>query len=117
MPYVDGFLLSIPKDKTDAYRAQAEQAGAVWREHGALSYVECIADDVPYGDVTSFPRAVQAKEGEIVVFAWVTYPSRAARDETMKKVMADPRIQMDPAATLFDPTLLIYGGFEVIVQI
>src|SRR5687767_410152 len=95
MPYVDGFVLAVPTDKIADYKKIARGAGKVWREHGALSYVECLGDDVPYGELTSFPRAVQAKEGETVVFAWIVYKSRAHRDAVNKKVMADPRITMD----------------------
>ena len=80
MTYVDGFVLAVPLDRLVEYRALATLAGEVWMEHGALSYVECVADDVPYGELTSFPRAVQAKDGEVVVFSWITYPSREARD-------------------------------------
>lgn len=73
MPYVDGFIVAVPKDKLEAYEALARTAAMVWKDHGALSYVECIADDVPYGERTSFPRAVQAGEDEVVVFSWITY--------------------------------------------
>jgi uncharacterized protein YbaA (DUF1428 family) len=89
MPYVDGFVLAVPTDKLDEYKKIAQTAGEVWMEHGALSYVECVADDVPYGELTSFPRSVQQKEGETVIFAWISYDSREARDEINKKVMAD----------------------------
>ena len=84
MPYVDGFVVAVPKAKIEAYKQMARDAGEIWKEHGALSYVECVGDDVPYGELTSFPRAVQAKDDEIVVFSWVTYESREARDEIMK---------------------------------
>src|SRR3546814_13732160 len=93
MSYVDGFVLAVPKEKLDAYKALASRAGEVWKEHGALSYVECVADDVPYGELTSFPRSVQAEADETVVFAWITYESRERRDAVMAKVMADPRLK------------------------
>ena len=81
MAYVDGFVLAVPKDKLDEYRKITELAGSIWMEFGATSYVECVADDVPYGELTSFPRAVQAKDDEIVIFSWITYPSKEKRDE------------------------------------
>ena len=114
MSYVDGFVLAVPKASLDAYKALARKAGAVWKEHGALAYAECIGDDVPYGELTSFPRAVQAKEDEVVVFSWIVYESRAARDEIMKKVMADPRL--DPSAMPFDGKRMIFGGFNVLME-
>jgi len=95
MAYVDGFIVAVPKANVEAYKDLARKAGAVWKEHGALEYVECLGDDVPYGEVTSFPRAVQAKEDETVVFSWVVYPSRQDRDAVVAKVMADPRLQGD----------------------
>ena len=118
MPYVDGFVLAVPKAKLDAYKALARTAGEVWKEHGALSYVECIADDVPYGELTSFPRAVQAKEDEVVVFSWITYESRAKRDEVNAKVMADPRLNemVDENDPPMDMKRMFFGGFEVIVD-
>jgi len=117
MSYVDGFVLAVPKARLEDYKALARKAGAVWKEHGALAYAECIGDDVPYGELTSFPRAVQAKEDEVVVFSWVVYESRAARDAIMAKVMADPRIKMDPASMPFDGKRMIFGGFEAFVEI
>ncbi|WP_267550047.1 DUF1428 domain-containing protein [Rhizobium rhizogenes] len=116
MSYVDGFILAVPKDKIEAYKAQARRAGEVWREHGALSYVEAIGDDVPYGELTSFPRAVLATEDEVVVFSWITYESRQSRDEILKKVMADPRLQDDMQNMPFDGKRLIYGGFDIFLE-
>lgn len=115
MPYVDGFIVAVPKDKLADYKALASTAAEVWTDYGALSYLEAVADDVPYGELTSFPRAVMAKEDEVVVFAWITYPSRQARDEINAKVMADPRLNCDPATMPFDGKRMIYGGFESIV--
>ena len=114
MPYVDGFVLAVPKDKVEAYKEVATRAGEVWMEHGALSYVECIGDDVPYGELTSFPRAVQARDDEVVVFSWVTYADRAARDAVMAKVMADERLKSDDMP--FDGKRMIFGGFQSVVQ-
>lgn len=110
MFYVDGFVLAVPKAKLDAYRALAQTAGEVWMEHGALSYVEAFADDVPEGKLTSFRMAVKAEEDEVIVFSWVTYASRAARDEIMKKVMEDPRIAKHDMP--FDGKRMIFGGFK-----
>ena len=116
MAYVDGFVLAVPKDNIEAYKAQARRAGEVWKEHGALAYVECIGDDVPYGELTSFPRAVQAKDNEVVVFSWAVYASREARDAVMAKVMADPRLKGDMSDMPFDGKRLIYGGFQAILE-
>ncbi len=118
MPYVDGFVLAVPKDKVEQYKEMARLGAEVWMEHGALSYVECIGDDVPYGEVTSFPRAVQAKDDEVVVFSWITYESRAKRDEVNAKVMADPRMNAWEGKPMpFDCERMIYGGFETIVDL
>ena len=103
--------------KIEAYKDQARKAGQVWKEHGALAFVECIGDDVPYGELTSFPRAVQAKEDEIVVFSWIVYESRAQRDAVNAKVMADPRLQHDMSNMPFDGKRMIYGGFETWLQL
>lgn len=117
MTYVDGFVLAVPKQKIAAYKALAETAGDVWKEHGALSYVECIGDDVPYGTLTSFPRAVQASEDEVVIFSWITYASRAERDAVMAKVMADPRIKASMTDMPFDGKRMIFGGFETLMEL
>ena len=117
MAYVDGFVLAVPKANIDAYKKMANDAGAVWMEHGALSYAECIGDDVPYGELTSFPRAVQAKDDEVVVFSWVTYPSRAERDVILKKVMDDPRMKPGMENMPFDGKRMIYGGFQPFIEL
>jgi uncharacterized protein YbaA (DUF1428 family) len=88
--YVDGFVLPVPKRNIDAYRRMARKAGKIWREYGALEYRECVADDVPMGKVTSFPRSVKVKRGETVVFAWIVFKSRAHRDRVNTKVMKGP---------------------------
>jgi uncharacterized protein YbaA (DUF1428 family) len=113
VPYVDGFVIPVAKDKVDVYKSHARRAGEVWMEHGALSFVECVGDDVPYGQFTSFPRAVQAKDDETVIFSWIVYRSRADRDAVMAKVMADPRLQNDMP---FDGKRLIFGGFDMFLQ-
>ena len=119
MSYVDGFLLAVPKDKVEAYKTMATLGRDTWMKHGALSYMEAVADDVPYGELTSFPRAVQAKDDEIVVFSWIVYKSRAQRDRINKQVMADPRLasMMDPKSLPFDGKRMIFGGFKTIVQL
>jgi uncharacterized protein YbaA (DUF1428 family) len=117
MPYVDGFVLAVPKTNIDAYKAMARRAGEVWKEYGALAYVECIGDDVPYGELTSFPRAVQAKDDETVVFAWIVYESREQRDAVNAKVMADPRLKGDMSDMPFDGKRMIYGGFQTFLDL
>jgi len=114
MPYVDGFVLAVPKDKIEAYKALARNACTIWMEHGALDYVECIGDDVPYGELTSFPRAVIAKEDEVVVFSWIVYRDRETRDNDNKKVMADERLK--GADMPFDGKRMIYGGFTTLLR-
>jgi uncharacterized protein YbaA (DUF1428 family) len=117
MSYVDGFVLAVPKAKVEDYKKLAQLAGTVWMEHGALSYVECIGDDVPYGELTSFPRAVQATDDEIVVFSWATYKDKASRDAIMAKVMADERMKPSMTNMPFDGKRMIFGGFEVLVEL
>ncbi|QND52872.1 DUF1428 family protein [Phyllobacterium sp. 628] len=117
MSYVDGYILAVPKEKIEAYKAMARAAGDVWKEFGALAYVECIGDDVPYGELTSFPRAVQATDDEIVVFSWIVYNSREERDEINKKVMTDPRMAPDKWDMPFDGKRMIYGGFRPFVEL
>ncbi|HET7448248.1 MAG TPA: DUF1428 domain-containing protein [Methyloceanibacter sp.] len=117
MVYVDGFVVPVPKKKVQAYRRLAQKAGKVWREHGALEFRECIADDVKVGKLTSFPRSVKLKPSETVMFSWITYKSRAHRDRVNAKVMKDKRIAgMDLKSMPFDAKRMIYGGFKVIVE-
>ena len=117
MTYIDGFVLAVPTANREAYREFAERAAPIFKEHGALKLVECWGDDVPDGKLTSFLMAVQKKDDETVVFAWLVWPSRQARDEGMKKVMADPRAQPDAASMPFDGKRMIFGGFEVLVDV
>ena len=117
MAYVDGFVVPVPKKKVADYRKIARKAGKIWREHGALAFVECAGDDVPFGKRTSFPRAVKVKNGETVMFSWIVYKSRAHRDSVNKKVMADKRLKMDISAMPFDAKRMIYGGFKTIVEL
>jgi uncharacterized protein YbaA (DUF1428 family) len=117
--YVDGFVVPVPKRKITAYRKMARTAGKVWREHGALEYVECAADDVPVGKLTSFPRSVKLKRGEIVVFSYIVYRSRADRNRIMGRVMKDSRLvgMMDPKKVPFDGKRMFWGGFKTIVEL
>ena len=85
MPYVDGFVVPLPKKNLTAYRAMAKKAGKVWREHGALEFKECVADDVKMGKWTSFPRSVKMKKSETVVFSYIVYKSRADRDKVHRQ--------------------------------
>lgn len=118
MSYVDGFLVPVPKKNLAAYRRLARKAGKLWREHGALAYMECVADDLPPGKVTSFPRSVKLKPDETVVFAWIVYASRAERNRINKKVMADPRLMaMDPKSMPFDSKRMMWGGFKGLVEL
>ena len=116
--YVDGFILPIPKKKLDAYKKMAKLAAKVWMDHGAIDYVECMAEDVKPGKVTSFPQSVKLKKGEVVFFSWVTYKSRKQRDSVMKKVMKDPRLSdfMDPKKMPFDGKRMFWGGFTPFVK-
>ena len=118
MRYVDGYVVPVPKKKLAAYRRMAQKAGKVWRDHGALEYIECIADDVKPGKHTSFPQSVKLKAGETVVFAYVVYKSRADRDRINAKVMKDPRLadMMDPKAMPFDGKRMFWSGFKVMVE-
>jgi len=117
--YVDGFILPVPKKNAEAYRRMARMAGKVWRDHGALEYIECIADDVKPGKLTSFPQSVKLKPGETVWFSWIVYKSRAHRDRVNAKVMKDPRLaqMMDPKAMPFDAKRMIFGGFKTMVEL
>jgi uncharacterized protein YbaA (DUF1428 family) len=117
MPYVDGFVIAVPTVNKEKYKKHAEEAAVVFKEHGALKLVECWGDDVPEGKITSFPMAVQRKDDETVVFSWIVWPSRAVRDQGMPKVMTDPRLQPDKNAMPFDGKRMIYGGFEMIVDV
>ncbi|GAB3355969.1 DUF1428 domain-containing protein [Lysobacter tyrosinilyticus] len=118
MSYVDGFVVPVPVAKLDAYKKLARKAGKIWLEYGALQYMECAADDVQPGKVTSFPQAVQLKKNEVVVFSWIVYRNRRDRDRINKKVMADPRLaaMADPKNLPFDGMRMFWGGFKPIVQ-
>ena len=119
MRYVDGFVVPVPEKNLKVYRGIAQKAGKIWKEHGALEYRECVGEDVKTGEVTSFPRSVELKRGETVVFSWIVFKSRAHRDRVNAKVMNDPRLadMMDPKALPFDGKRMIHGGFEVVVDV
>jgi uncharacterized protein YbaA (DUF1428 family) len=114
--YVDGFVLPVPTANQEAYRKHAELAATIFREHGALSVVECWGDDVPEGKINSMHTAVLRKPEETVVFSWITWPDKATRDAGMQKVMADPRLQPDANPMPFDGKRMIFGGFRMILD-
>jgi uncharacterized protein YbaA (DUF1428 family) len=119
MAYVDGFVVAVPKRKIEAYRSMSRRMGKVWRDHGALEFRECIADDVKWGKRTSFPRAVKQKPGETVFFSYIVYKSRADRNRVNAKAMKDKRLasMMDPKKMPFDAKRMIWGGFKVVVDL
>ena len=119
MAYVDGFLLAVPKKNRDKYLKMARLGGKVWKDHGALAYVEAVADDVKSGKWTSFPQAVKLKKGEEVWFSYAVYRNRAHRDRVMKKVMVDKRFDAykDPKKMPFDGKRMIWGGFKIAVDL
>jgi uncharacterized protein YbaA (DUF1428 family) len=118
MPYVDGFVVPVPKKNLPAYRSLAKKAGKVWRDHGAIEFREFVAEDVKVGKRTSFPRSVKLKPGETVIFSWIVYKSRSHRDRVNAKVMKDPRLakMMNPKAIPFDGKRMIFGGFKSLVD-
>jgi uncharacterized protein YbaA (DUF1428 family) len=117
MSYVDGFLVPVPKKNIKKYLTIAKKAGRVWKDHGALDYVEAVADDVKPGKWTSFPQSVKLKKNEVVVFSYIVYKSRTHRDRVLKKVMSDPRLakMMDPKKMPFDGKRMMWGGFKTAV--
>lgn len=117
MGYIEGFVTAVPSAKKEAYRKHAAEAAVLFKEFGATRIVECWGDDVPDGKVTDFRRSVQAVEGEIVVFSWIEFPSKDVRDSSWKQMMDDPRMQAMGAAMPFDGKRMIYGGFEILLDI
>lgn len=119
MAYVDGFVVPVPRNKLDAYEKMSRACGAIWKEYGALEYRECVGDDVKPGKLTSFPQSVLLEEGEVVVFSWIVYESRARRDAVNDKVMNDPRMKeyMDPKNCPFDGKRMFFGGFQMLVDL
>jgi uncharacterized protein YbaA (DUF1428 family) len=116
LSYIDGFVAAVPTANREKYRKHAEEAAGVFKEYGALKVVECWGDDVPVGQVTSFPMAVRRREDETVVFSWIVWPSKEERDAAWQKVMTDPRMQPDRNPMPFDGKRLIYGGFELLIE-
>ena len=119
MPYVDGYVVPVPRKKVDAYRRMARKAGKIWREHGALQVRECVADDVKPGKLTSFPQSVKLKPGETVVFSYIVFKSKGERNRINARVMKDERLasMMDPKAMPFDGKRMFWGGFKVLVDV
>jgi uncharacterized protein YbaA (DUF1428 family) len=119
MPYIDGYVVPVPKRKLQAYRRLATKAGKIWREHGAIEFRECVGDDVKPGKLTSFPQAVKLKPGETVMFSWIVFKSKADRDRVNARVMQDPRLadMMDPKAMPFDARRMFWGGFKTFVSL
>ena len=119
MTYVDGYVLPVPKKNLATYRKVAEKAGKVWREHGAVEYRECAGDDLNVNWGLPFPKAMKLKADETVVFAWIVFKSKAHRDRVNAKVMKDPRMDqmMEPSKKLFDTKRMVYGGFNVLVDV
>lgn len=119
MPYVDGFVIPVPKKNVEAYRSIARKAGKIWKEHGALEYRECLGDDLKIKGMAMFPRIARAKPNETVIFSWIVYKSKAHRDRVNAKVMSDPRLSkmMDMGAMPFDVKRMAYGGFRTIVDL
>ncbi len=116
MTYVEGFVAAVPTAKRDAYIEHAEAAAVVFKDCGALKVVECWGNDVPDGEVTSFPMAVKCRDDETVVFSWILWPDKATRDFGMQKMMEDPRMQEDVNPMPFDGKRMIFGGFEMVME-
>jgi len=118
MQYVDGFVLPVPTKNLKLYRSIAQKTGKIWREHGALQYVEAVGDDMKMKFGVPFPKQMKLKPGETVVFSWIVYKSRAHRDQVNAKVMADPRLakMMEKGAMPFDMKRMVYGGFKFLVD-
>jgi uncharacterized protein YbaA (DUF1428 family) len=118
MSYVDGYVLPVRKKNLRAYARMAQKAGKIWREHGAIEFHECVADDVKPGKYTSFPQSVKLKPGETVIFSWIVFKSRPHRDSVNAKVMKDPRLaeMMNPKALPFDGKRMFWGGFKTLVE-
>lgn len=119
MPYVDGFVIPVPKKNLPAYFRMSRKAGKVWKDHGALEYRECLGDDLVHKKIALFPKAAKAKPGEAIVFSWIVYKSKAQRNKINASVMKDPRLasMMDPSAIPFDYRRMLYGGFKVMVNL
>jgi uncharacterized protein YbaA (DUF1428 family) len=112
MAYLDGFVIPVPKDRLDDYKRMARTCEQIWKEYGAIGYVETVGEDLPYGELTSFPRAVQAEKDEVIVLSWVIYPNKATRDAANGKIPSDPRLKEMMENSPFNPKRMIFGGFE-----
>jgi len=117
MPYVDGFVIAVPKKNMPAYRRMSQKAGKIWKEHGALEYRECAGDDLNIKFGLPFPKMMKLKAGETPVFSWIVYKSRAHRDSVNAKVMKDPRLKGSEKSMPFDIKRMAYGGFKVLVDL
>ena len=116
MNYVDGFVVAVPKENKERYIKQALEAAVLFKQHGALKMIECWGDDVPDGEITSFPMAVKCQADETVVFSWIIWPSKTVRDSGKKKAMEDPTFNLETNPMPFDGSGMIFGGFEMIVN-
>src|SRR6476646_7309953 len=116
MSYVEGFVLAVPSANKETFRSHAVEAAKLFKEFGATRVVECWGDDVPDGKLTDFRGAVKAEAGETVVFSWIEYPSKAARDAAHARMMSDPRMQAMGSQMPFDGRRMIMGGFEPILD-
>ena len=116
MGYVEGFVIAVPADNKEAYRRHAAAAAPLFKEFGAIRIVECWGDDVPDGKVTDFRGAVKAEDGEVVVFSWIEYPSKAVRDAAHEKMMSDPRMEAMGQSMPFDGSRMIFGGFAPLLD-
>ena len=117
MSYVDGYVLAVPTANKAAYIELAESMAELFKAHGALAVIECWGDEVPEGEVSSFPMAVKCRPDETVVFSWALWPSKAVRDQGMQAVMEDERMSgLDHSTMPFDGKRMIFGGFETIVE-
>ena len=116
--YIDGFVLPIAREHLDEYKRVVEAAAEIWKEHGALDYWEYVGDDMKLEGTRSFTDLVAATEGETIVFGWVVFDSREARDLANEKVAADPRMAdlIDPSNPVFDVERMAYGGFQSLVR-
>jgi uncharacterized protein YbaA (DUF1428 family) len=114
--YIDGYVLPLPKKNLKAYRRLAQDAGKIWRKHGAVGFHECVADDLRVKMGVPFSRALKLKKGETVLFSWIVFKSRAHRDRVNAKVMKDPKFSaINPDPMPFDPKRMVYGGFDVLL--
>ena len=116
MDYIDGFVAAVPTKNKEAYIKHAQVAAQCLKEYGAKKVVECWGDDIPEGEITSFPKAVQCQDGETIVFSWIVWESKEARDEGMKKIMTDERMSPENSPMPLDGKRVIYGSFHVLLE-